>query len=207
LSEGFAQYFAALYAQRARGADTFNGVLRQMRRWAVDESPQGPVYLGYRLGHIRGEGRVFRALVYNKGAMVLHMLRRLMGDDAFFRGLRRYYRLSRFQKVGTDDLRAAMEQECGRPLERFFERWIYGSSLPQVKFSYKVDGSEVVLHAEQVGEVFDVPLTVVLQVGDRKSSVVVPLTDQTIDMRVPLAGPLRGVELNKDECLAEIIKG
>ena len=45
---------------------------------------KGPVYLGYRLGHIKGESRVFRALVYNKGAAVLHMLRRLIGDEAFF---------------------------------------------------------------------------------------------------------------------------
>ena len=77
------------------------------------------------------DGRVFRALVYNKGAVVLHMLRRLVGDEAFFRGLRRFYAESRFTKAGTDDFRAAMEAESGRSLERFFERWIYGSTLPQ----------------------------------------------------------------------------
>ena len=55
------------------------------------QSDQGPVYLGYRLGHIRNDSRVFRALVYNKGAAVLHMLRRLVGDDAFSRGMRRFY--------------------------------------------------------------------------------------------------------------------
>ena len=49
---------------------------------------------------------MFRALVYNKGAAVLHMLRRLMGDEAFFRGLRRYYAENRFKKAGTDDLQA-----------------------------------------------------------------------------------------------------
>ena len=42
---------------------------------------------GYRLGHVRNESRVFRALIYNKGAAVLHMLRGLVGDDAFFRGI------------------------------------------------------------------------------------------------------------------------
>src|SRR5262249_68179 len=71
LSEGFAQFFAAMYAERERGPETFTGVLKQMRRWAIDMSPQGPVYLGYRLGHIKGDTKVFRALVYNKGAMVL----------------------------------------------------------------------------------------------------------------------------------------
>ena len=113
LSEGFAQYFAALYAERYRGADVFAGVMRQMRKWGMDESDQGPVYLGYRLGHIRGESKVFRALAYNKSAAVLHMLRRLVGDDAFFRGIRRFYRMSRFRKAGTEDFRLAMEAETG----------------------------------------------------------------------------------------------
>src|SRR5207244_11487684 len=104
-----------------------------MRKWAIDQSDQGPVSLGYRLGHVRNQSRVFRALVYNKGAVVLHMLRRLMGDEAFFRGIRRFYRTSRFHKAGTEDLRAAMEAEAGRPLDRFFERWIDGSALPKLK--------------------------------------------------------------------------
>ena len=86
LSEGFAQYFAALYARERRGEGTFRDILRQFRRWAIEDSDQGPVYLGYRLGHIKNETRVFRALVYNKGAAVLHMLRGLVGDDALLRG-------------------------------------------------------------------------------------------------------------------------
>ena len=105
LSEGFAQYFAALYAERERGPEQFANVIRQMRRWAIDMSPQGPVYLGYRLGHIKGDPKVFRAIIYNKGAMVLHMLRRLMGDRAFFAGLRDFYTTQRFKKAGTDDFR------------------------------------------------------------------------------------------------------
>ncbi len=206
LSEGFAQYFAALYAQHHRGDDAFAGVLRQLRKWGMDESAQGPIYLGYRLGHIRSEPRVFTALVYNKSAAVLHMLRRLLGDDVFFRGMRRFYRESRFVKVGTEDFRLAMEAEANRPLDRFFERWIYGSTLPRLKFSYRVEGSDVVLHVEQVGEIFDVPLTVLLQYADRKPvEVIVPVTERAIDMRVALAGTLRGVEISKDDgTMAEI---
>src|SRR5207245_7057896 len=68
ISEGFAQYFAALYAERERGPEQFAAVLRQMRRGAVEMSPQGPVYRGYRRGHIEAEGRVVRALVSNEGA-------------------------------------------------------------------------------------------------------------------------------------------
>jgi hypothetical protein len=208
LSEGFAQYFAAMYAQHQRGDETFATVLRQLRKWGIDSTEQGPVYLGYRLGHIRGESRVFRALVYNKSAAVLHMLRRLVGDEPFFRGLRRFYRDWRFRKAGTEDLRAAMEQETGRPLERFFERWIYGSTLPRLKVDYRLEGGDVVLRVEQIGELFDVPLTIALQYADRKTvDVLVPVTDRIVEQRVPLAGVLRGIDVSKDDgTMAEIIK-
>jgi hypothetical protein len=209
LSEGFAQYFAALYAQHQRGDETFVGVLRQLRRWGLAASDEGPIYLGYRLGHIRGESRTFRALVYNKGAAVLHMLRRLVGDEAFFRGVRRFYRTGRFHKMGTEDFRLAMEQETGRPLARFFDGWIYGSTLPKLTFSYRVDGTDVVLHVEQTGDLFDLPVTVTLQYASGKPvDVIVPVTDRSVDMRVPLAGTLRRAEINKDDgTLAEVVKG
>ena len=209
ISEGFAQYFAALYAQHARGDEAFNGVMRQLKRWGMDQSDQGPVYLGYRLGHIRSESRVFRALVYNKSAAVLHMLRGLVGDEAFFAGVRRFYRTNRFKKAGTEDFRAAMEAASGMPLERFFERWIYGSSLPRLKFAYTLDGTNAVLHVEQLSEdIFDFPLVVSLQYADRKPvDVIIPVTDRNVEKRVPLAGTLRSVELSKDgSTLAEINK-
>jgi hypothetical protein len=213
LSEGFAQYFAALYAQHYRGDTIFANVLRQMRKWAIEDSPEGPVYLGYRVGHIRSDGRAFRAVVYNKGAAVLHMMRRLIGDDAFFRGMRRFYTESRFRKVGSDDLRQAMEAESGRPLERFFERWVYNAALPKITFSYRIEaganGNEAVLHFEQSGEVFDLPVTVTVQYADRKAAdVVVPVTDRVVEVRVPLAGPLRTIDISKDDgTVAEIARG
>jgi hypothetical protein len=209
LSEGFAQYFAALYAQHQKGEDTFVSMLKQLRKWSIDSSEQGPVSLGYRLGHIRGESRVFRALVYNKGAAVLHMLRRLVGDDEFFRGLRRFYRESRFRKVGTDDFRVAMEKESGKTLNRFFQQWIFGSTIPRVKVGYRLEGTDVIVRVEQIGEVFDVPVTVTLQYADRKPvDVLIPVTEQAVERRVPLAGSLRGVEISKDDgMVAEIVKG
>jgi hypothetical protein len=209
LSEGFAQYFAAMFAQHQRGDQVFVSVLRQMRNWGLETSEQGPIYLGYRLGHIRNESRVFRALVYNKGAVVLHMLRRMIGDEAFFRGLRRFYRESRFHKAGTEDFRVAMETESGKPLARFFQQWIYGSTIPRVKLGYRVEGTDVVLRIEQIGEVFDLPVTVTLRYADRKPmDVLVAVTDSVVEQRVPLAGILRGAEISKDDgMLAEIVKG
>ena len=209
LSEGLAQYFAALYAQHEGGDDMFSDVLKQMHRWALRHSREGPIYLGYRLGHIEDEPRVFRALVYNKAAMVLHMLRRLIGDDKFFGGLRRFYEARRFQKAGTDDLQRAFETETETSLERFFERWIHGATVPRLRFSYRVEqpttgsdaagGLEVILRFEQKEGIFDVPVTVTLNYRSGASEdIVVLVTDESTELRVPLAGQLRGVNVNRD---------
>jgi hypothetical protein len=205
LSEALAQYFAALYTSHQRGDEAFRIIMRQMRRWGIDDSDQGPLALGYRLGHVRDDGRVFRALVYNKGASVLDMLRRLIGDEAFFLGLRRFYANWRFQKAGTDDFRFAMESESGQSLERFFDRWVYGSSLPQLKLSSRVEAGDVVLRVEQTGEIFDVPVTVSLQYADRPSAdVIIPVTSQVSEVRVPLAGTLRRVDVRDEFTLGDV---
>jgi aminopeptidase N len=202
LSEAFAQYFAALYAQHSRGDAVFTSVLRQMRRWAIDQSDQGPVYLGYRLGHIKGDGRIFRALVYNKGAAVLHMLRRLLGDEAFFSGVRRFYTSAKFRKVGTDELKAAFEAESGQSLDRFFDQWIYGSTIPRVKVQYRVDGSELAVHVDQLGDAFDIPVVLSVEYADRsRVNLIVPVTERSVDRRFPLSAAVRSVEVNKDEAI------
>jgi aminopeptidase N len=182
--------------------------MRQMRKWAIDQTDQGPISLGYRLGHIQGNSRIMRALVYDKSALVLHMLRGLVGDEVFFRGLRRFYRTARFRSAGTADFRAAMEQESGRSLDRFFERWIYGSTLPRLTFSYRADRESVVLHIDQVGELFDALVTVTLQYADRTSTdVLVPITERSVELRVPLAGRLRAAEISRDDAsLASFVK-
>ena len=198
LAEGFAQYFAAMYAQKTRGERVFGDMLRQFRRWALDQSAQGPVYLGYRLGHLKSDLRVFRALVYNKGALTLHMLRRLLGDEVFFKGIRRFYATWRFQKAGTEDVKAAFEAESNRQLDRFFDQWIYGSSLPRLKFSYTSEPGAVVVRFEQIGETFDVPVTVTLAYANASTDVTVRLSEPITTERIPVTGTLRGVYANRD---------
>ncbi len=204
LSEGFAQYFAALYAEQRRGHGAYESMIRRMRRFGQDQSEKGPVVLGYRIGHLKGDSRLFRAVVYDKGAVVLHMLRRLVGDDAFFRGLRRYYLTYRFKKAGTLDLQRAFEAETGESLARFFDRWIYGSTIPHVRVTMRTGdgeaGREELLRFEQIGEVFDLPVTVTLDYADRApETVLVKLTDQVTETRIPLHGTLRKVDVNRDE--------
>ena len=204
LSEGFAQYFAALYAERNGGPKVFTDIIRQMRRWAMRNSDEGPVYLGYRLGHLEGETRIFRALVYNKGAMVLHMLRGLVGDDAFFGGLRRFYHQWRFQRAGTDALQLAFEIESGQSLGRFFDRWIHDTALPELQFSSHTEttanGEEIVLRFEQLTErLFDLPVSVDLTYrSGEEETLVVPVTDRVTEVRVPARGGVRRVGVNRD---------
>ena len=200
LSEGFAQYFAALYAQHARGERTFVDMLRQFRRWAIAESEEGPISLGSRLGHLKNDRRVFRALVYNKGAAVLHMLRRLIGDEAFFSGMRRFYTKQKFRKSGTDDLRIAFEAASGRPLERFFAQWIYGVQIPRLRYTTTTQPGTVGVRFEQVGDVmFDVPVTVsVVYTDGRTRDVVVPVTEQRVEWTSPAEGPVKQVLVNRD---------
>ena len=206
LSEGFAQYFAALYAQKTRGERTFIEMLRQFRRWSLSDSDQGPVHLGYRLGLVKGDVRVFRALVYNKGAAVLHMLRRLLGDDVFFSGLRRFYADRRYQKAGTEDLERALEAESGRVLDRFFERWIYGTDIPRVRYNTSLGDGTVKVRFEQAADlVFDLPVTVTLTYANgRTTDVVVPLTEAVVERSIPTTDLVRQVQVNRDSAaLAE----
>ena len=155
-------------------------MLRQFNRWAIAESDEGPVYLGYRLGHIRAQPRVFRAVVYNKGAAVLHMLRRRIGDDAFFAGLRRFYAEQKFQKADTEALRRTFEAESGRPLGRFFNQWIHGVDLPRVRFSREIAAGSVTVRLEQTTEalLFHLPVTVTITYANgRTQEEVVSLTE------------------------------
>jgi hypothetical protein len=209
LSEGFAQYFAALYGRQSRGDRVFGDMLKQFRRWSLSQSDQGPVHLGYRLGHIKTDLRVYRAIVYNKGAAVLHMLRRLLGDQAFFAGLRRFYDDRRFQKAGTDDLERALEAESGRTLDRFFERWIYGTDIPRIAFKSTIGEGQVTVRFTQPNDnVFDLPVTVTLTLADGKTrEVIVPITEAEVEQVIPVETPVRRVQVNLDSAAIAEFEG
>ena len=199
ISEGFAQYFAALYAEQTRGEPAFVNMLRQFRRWGIAEADEGPISLGSRLGHIKGNPGVLRALIYNKAAGVLHMLRRLLGDEAFFNGLRRFYAEQKFQKTGTEDLRRAFEGVTGLTLTRFFDRWIYAAAIPTLRYATIVADGSVTVRFEQSGDVFDVPVTVSVMYADgRVQNVVVPVTESVVERTIPTTGLVRQVQINRD---------
>ena len=208
ISEGLAQYFAALYAAEERGDDLLANLMRQMRRWGIDQSSQGPIYLGYRLGHIKSDGRVFRAIIYNKAAVVLHMLRRLVGDEVFFSGLRRFYAEWRFRKAGTEDFRAAMEASGASGLAPFFESWVYGTTIPELHFSYSAGPTSALLRFEHKRDVMPVPVTVTITytTGETEEHIIF-VRERAIERTVTLKGAVREIEVNRDNAaLAEFRK-
>jgi aminopeptidase N len=178
----------------------------------MEAADQGPIWLGYRIGHMKGDSRMFRSTVYNKSALVLHMLSRLLGPDAFSRGLQRFYGQSRFRRVGTDDLRSAMEAESGRSLERFFEGWVYGADIPTVKATWEpaetgtagADGQApssgaVRLVLEQAGRPLEVPISVTVAYQDgRTEQALAVATDTVTEVVLPVTGRVRELRFNED---------
>ncbi|HXY42006.1 MAG TPA: M1 family aminopeptidase, partial [Vicinamibacteria bacterium] len=135
LSEAWAQYAAALWIRHRLGEDAFLSMLDRMGRWAFRHDAAGAIHLGQRLGMLRSEPQVFRAVVYDKGAWVLHMLRGIVGDEAFFRGARAFLEGHRYAKAGSADLRRALEAASGRDLQPYFARWVYDTGLPVIAWS------------------------------------------------------------------------
>jgi aminopeptidase N len=134
------------------------------------------------------------------------MLRRLLGDEVFFAGIRQFYADRRYQKAGTDDFERAMEAVSGRTLDRFFERWIYNSEMPRIVWNSTIHPGAVTVEFAQQGEVaFDLPVTVTLSFADGSTTdVILPLTDRQTERTIPTSGTVRRVEVNRDNAaLAE----
>src|SRR5262249_10259795 len=116
---------------------------------------------------------MFDARAYPKGAWVLHMLRRKLGDDVFWKCLQRYGTEYKFQCADTNDFRRVLERESGRSLERFFYDWTErpGNPVLEINTEYLPDSKQarVVFKQTQAGEAFHFPLKMVFCCGGRES--------------------------------------
>jgi aminopeptidase N len=205
LSEAWAQYAAALWVQKSRGESTFRGVMERFARWALRFTASGPVHLGHRLGHVKNNPQVFRAVVYDKGAYVLHMLRAIVGDDAFFRGVRDFQHRFLFSKAGTDDLRESLEAASGMDLKPYFEEWIYGTSLPRLRYAWRTEttkaGRRTIVRIEAQNLPGEVPLAVTLVGDGGRDTRTVRLPAKGGSFTFDSASAPRRVELNTDRAL------
>jgi aminopeptidase N len=90
-----------------------------------------------------------RVIGYGKVAMVLHMLRRQVGDQAFYEALRRFYQTNRFAVASWEDLRKSFEVQTGQDLAWFFHQWLDGTGQPRIRIEQAVlkkDGQEYVVN-------------------------------------------------------------
>ena len=139
LKEGFANYFECLWWEERFGKDEFLVYLEDMRRRYFEEADHE--YVRPIVTHAFVDPKeMFDAHTYDKGAAVLHMLRSLLGDAGWWKGIRAYLAAHGGTAVETDDLRAAMEQATGRTLGGFFEQWLCRPGHPEFEVSWSWDG-------------------------------------------------------------------
>lgn len=130
LNEGFATYLASLTIENFDGNAAFIDDKTNMINY-ITSQPGGAVYLTDT--EATNVGRIFSSrLSYNKGAMVLNMLRLKLGDTNFFQGMRAYLADTNlaYKYAVTSDFKAHMESAFGGDLTEFFNDWIYKQGYP-----------------------------------------------------------------------------
>lgn len=166
LNEGFANYSEYLWLEHHAGKDEaeyhrmneMTGYFRQAATNAHDL-----IYYDY-----ENMDATFDAHSYNKGGLVLHMLRKMVGDEAFFASLNTYLTDNAYTAVEAADLRLAFEKVTGLDLTRFFDQWFFSSGHPELNIEYQWDAqsSEIRVLVEQIQDpdryppIFVLPVTI-----------------------------------------------
>jgi aminopeptidase N len=157
LNEGFATYFGLLYVEARDGEAVFQEHLRgtlegylagdvgSRRRPTVSNVYREPMDL------------FFDGQTYPGGALRLHHLRFVLGDELFFKGLREYVWSNAGRSVTTEDFQRAMERASGQDLEGFFRQWFYSKGYPEFAVSWQWDdgAKELVVDVEQTQDTAD----------------------------------------------------
>jgi len=175
LSEGFATYFTLLFIEHAYGRDAFVAGLRDSQRRVREFSEKNPDYhiVHDNLDDMR---QVTTGQIYQKGAWTLHMLRGVVGDDAFQAGIREYYRQHVNANATTADFRRVMEEASGQPLGWFFDQWLNRGTYLTLEGGWRYDPVrgvvEIDLEQTQDGPLFDMPIEIGVSTADSQTPVV-----------------------------------
>jgi aminopeptidase N len=190
LSEGFASYFAPLWVEHSRGDSAFLANMRQVRDGAIrGRVAAEKAIVDTTLDNV---ANVLNSNVYQKAGFTLHMLRRQIGDSAFFSGIRSYYAKYKHANALTQDFMREMEQTSGETLGWFFDQWFHRPGFAELTVGWRHDAARnrVVLDVEQ-GQRFApyrvrMAVDVVAQDGSvRRSAVTIP-AQQRASVEVPL---------------------
>ncbi len=135
LNESFATYFEALFTEHDLGQDEFEYEMADKLRLYLDEDRK--VYRRPIVTNMyRHPDDLFDRHLYEKGSLVLHMLRRDLGDNLFWKSIRRYVETFQGRAVETNDLIAAIQDATGRNMRKFFDQWVYGPGHPDYTVHY-----------------------------------------------------------------------
>ncbi|NOT34211.1 MAG: hypothetical protein HOP12_08595 [Candidatus Eisenbacteria bacterium] len=205
LNEGFASYGEALWWEATAGVAAYKADLNASRYtgpgtvWVPDETDESRIFDGN--------------LSYNKGSWVLHMLRHVLGDAAFFASLQQYHTTWGYQSAVTEDFRDVCESVSGRDLDAFFQQWIYGEFFPVYRPTWAAvaaggGGWDVTLQLEQTqsGQLFHMPVDVTLTTAAGETTFVIhdSLATQTFVLHVNDAPTL--LEIDKDDWILKSVE-
>jgi len=152
LMESLADYSALLFLEQHKGPDVLAGILARYKANLLEKNETGEtvesagaIVLGDRLRTSRTP-RARETITYEKGTWVLHMLRRIMGDQKFFAMLAELRRKYEYKTVSTEQFRELAAQFVPAnfedpTLENFFATWVYSTGIPTLEMHYKVSGS------------------------------------------------------------------
>jgi aminopeptidase N len=175
LSEGFATYFCNLFFEHADGRAVFLERMRNDRATYLAAQQKEPQAIHDPT--IVALPKLLGPFTYQKAAWVLHMLRGLIGDRAFFAAIRDYYAAYRDRNAATGELRVIFERHAGQPLDWFFEQWIFGRGHPVFATSWTWQDGKVALDVEQKqsGPLFRVPTVIEVrgEAGAHRENVVI----------------------------------
>jgi aminopeptidase N len=132
LNESFANYSEYLWAEYKHGKDAadyhrMNEVNGYFSQSVMQNDNHPMIYFEY-----RDKEDMFDSHSYNKGGAILHMLRKFLGDDAYFEGLKYYFETHKYTSVEIHDLRLAFEKVSGQDLNWFFNQWFFKPGHPKL---------------------------------------------------------------------------
>ena len=212
LNEGFATFYAHLYDEHRDGRDTLLYGLYKDARTILDKPADTRPTVTRQYEQPIG---LFNFHIYGKGGWILHMLRDQLGVDFYRRSIKTYLERHAYGNVGTEDLRAAIEEVSGRSFDRFFDQWVYHGGQPVLDAQYSWDEktrlAKITVTQKQAhtfdGGLFQMPLT--LRFGSKSGSrtdQVVQVTRETEDFYVALAAAPESVRLDPDFTLLADIR-
>ena len=140
LSEGFATFFTLLFIENEYGKEEYTKGIIKARKSVYDMSVKMPNFSIVSERTAEKED-VTSGITYQKGAWVIHMLRNLMGEKNFKKGIQNYYAKYFNANTNTDEFRAEMEKVSGKDLKLFFKQWLYQPINPTINASWTYNAS------------------------------------------------------------------